>query len=310
MAETNWGLLLDRARRRRDQIRHPPEDPRKRALAALAGALYGGHPYGTKLVAEQLLDLDGDVVGAWLPKLYNPANGVLVIAGDFDPDEATRLAAGWFGAWVAPVRARLAAPPVPPTARNTAGGELAVLVTHRPVASQVEVTFGCRLAPVDSARARAAERLLAGLLGGRLFTEVREQEGAAYSVDSGVAALPGGGAHLAVSMTVDSRRLAETLRELRRQLAGLGGGRFDRAALSQVRWSLMRDASLRDQTGREIAEDVFAALALGLGPNAITDETAELMRVDDQDLAKAFAPCMAWPIVSLVGDEATIRAAR
>jgi hypothetical protein len=32
--------------------------------------------------------------------------------------------------------------------------------------------------------------------------------------------------------------------------------------------------------------------------------------VNDQDLARAFAPCMAWPVVSLVGDEAMIRAVR
>jgi zinc protease len=309
VAETNWGLLLDRARRRRDAIRHPPEEPRKRALAALAGALYGSHPYGRKLVAEQLLDLDGDDAAAWLPRLYNPTNGVLVIAGDFDPEAAARLAAGWFNGWVPPVRGRLAAPPVPPPAAQHRS-EPAMLVTNRPVASQVEVTFGCRLAPVDGARAHAAEELLASLLGAYLFTEVREQEGAAYSVDSGVAALPGGGAHLAVSMSVDSRRLPETLRLLRRQLAGLASGRFDRAALSQARFGLMREAALRDQTGLEIAKDVFESIALGLGPNAMTDETTELLRVDDKDLARVFAPCMASPVVSLVGDEATIRAAR
>jgi zinc protease len=306
IAETNWARILTAARRRPNGP-SPPDEPRQVAAARLRAALYGAHPYARRIDRDDLREMDPDAVARWLPQIYNARNGLLVIAGDIEVDAAARLAAGWFGDWRgAPETGPLVAPPVPPpeaTARET------VLITPRPVTSQVEVTFACRLAPADTPRALAAQRMLAGLLGGELLAQIRERAGAAYSVDADADALAGGGAQLVVTMPVDSRRLGDALRILREDRAALAAGRIDGAALGQVRWSLTREASLRFQTGQEIAEEVVRVAALGFPPESLAAEADELLRVREDDVARAYAPCEGSAVLSLVGDEALIRAA-
>jgi zinc protease len=308
VAETDWARLLTRAQRHGSGHTPPPEEPRQLASMKLSAALYGAHPHARRVRAADILALDPDVVPAWLPRLYNPGNAVLIIAGDIDTDAAARLADGWFGAWRgAAGTGRLGVPDVAPP--EGGGGRESVLITPRPVATQVELTFACRLAAPKTPRERAAQQMVAGLLGGVLTEKVREQAGAAYSIDSAAAALPGGGAHLEVAMSVDSRRLRDALRVLRGQVAALAAGRIDQGAISQARWSLTRGAAMRFQTSTELAETLFQRLTLGTGPAAVAAEPDEILRVDDRDLARAFAPCAARPILSLVGDDALVRAA-
>ena len=133
VAETDWRTLLKRAQKRRldDSGPSSPEDPRVVAAARVDAALYGGHPYARRVRGRDLLALDPALPPIWLPRLYNPRNAVLIVAGDVDVNAAATLVAGWFGDWHAkPDVGRLAPPPVPPpSARPTPE---TVLITHRP----------------------------------------------------------------------------------------------------------------------------------------------------------------------------------
>jgi zinc protease len=309
VAETDWAGLLQRARARGAQAdASTPDDPRVVAAARVLAALSGAHPYGRRVRGPDLLALEPTVASTWLPRLYNPRNGLLLVVGDIDVDRTASLVAGWFGDWTARTDAgRLSAPPViQPADRPTPE---TVLITQRPVASQIEVTFACRLAFPAIARDRAAHRLLAGLLGGRLSTQIREQAGAAYSIQSAAEALPNGGAHLSVGMSVDTRRLRDALRVLRAEVDALGAGRIDKGALSQVRWGLALEAALGDQTGLATAAQILDTLTLGFPLETMASDNDELARVSPEDLARAFAPCRSSRVLSLVGDQAAIRAA-
>jgi predicted Zn-dependent peptidase len=184
-----------------------------------------------------------------------------------------------------------------------------VLITHRPVASQVEVVFACRLASPTSGRERAAQRVLAGLLGAELTTEIREKAGATYSVSGGAGALPAGGAHLAVTMSVDTRRLRDALRVLHAELDELAAGRIDKGAVSQIQWALAGDDALDYQTGANTAGQILRAFMFDLPLATLVTDPDELGRVSEHDVARAFAPCVSSRVLSLVGDEPTIRAA-
>jgi predicted Zn-dependent peptidase len=184
-----------------------------------------------------------------------------------------------------------------------------VVITHRPVTSQVEVAYACRLAFPTTGRERAAQRMLADLLGGYLSTQIREQAGAAYSVDASVSNLPGGGAHLSIGMSVDTRRLRDALRVLHGELDALAAGRIDKGAVSQARWSLAGEDALDYQTGLRTAVEVLQAFSLGVPLEALSADADEIGRVTEKDLAQAFAPCRSARVLSLIGDEATIRAA-
>ena len=231
-----------------------------------------------------------------------------MIVGDFDVDAAAWLVSGWFGRW--PVKAdagRLTAPPVPPPGARPLPEK--VIITPRPVTSRMEVAFACRLGFPATARERVAHQMIAGLLGGYLSTQIREAAGAAYSVASEASAFPGGGAHLSVEMSVDSHRLRDALRVLRAEIDALAKGRIDKNALGQVRWALAGQESLHYQTGFSTAAEILEAFSLGVPLQALATDADEIARVTETDLARAFAPCLSSRVLSLIGNEATIRAA-
>jgi zinc protease len=308
VADVDWQGLLSRA-----QSQITPDDlqahdePRSVAALKILGALYGQHPYGRRFRAADLMALNPALAPQWLPHLYNPRNGFLVIVGDIDVQVAAWLVSGWFGSWQgAPNAGRLTAPPVGAPATRPA--RETVQITHRPVASQVEVTFACRLPFPATGRERAAQRMLADILDGYLTTQIREQAGAAYSVDASASTLPAGGAHLTVGMSVDTRRLRDALRVLYAELDALAAGKIDKGAVSQARWSLAGEDALDYQTGIKTAGEILGAFALGVPLEALDGDADELARVTDKDIARAFAPCLSSRVLSLVGDEATIRA--
>jgi len=308
VAETDWQGLLSHAQAvaTPEDIR-PHDEPRAVAGARLLAALYGQHPYGHRIRGADLMALDPSLAPRWLPHLYNPRNGFLVIVGDIDVNAASWLASGWFASWQGQAGAgRLTAPPLPqPGTRPT---QETVQITHRPVRSQVEVTFACRLAFPTTGRERAAQSMLAELLDGYLSTQIREEAGAAYSVDGAVATLPAGGAHLVVGMTVDTRRLRDALRVLHGELDALAKGRIERGAISQARWALANEDALDYQTGLKTAAQILEAFTLGVPLDTLATDADELAHVGEKDLARAFAPCLSSRVLSLVGDEATIRA--
>jgi predicted Zn-dependent peptidase len=308
VAETDWQTLLARAQMLAtpDELRSHDE-PRAVAGQRLLAALYGRHPYAHRIRGADLMALDPSLAPQWLPYLYGPRNGFLVIVGDIDVNVAASLASGWFASWQGrPNAGRLTAPPLPQP--GTAATEETVQITHRPVMSQVEVTFACRLAFPTTPRERASQRMLAEILGGTLSTQIREQAGAAYSVEGAVATLPAGGAHLVLSMSVDTRRLRDALRVLHTELDAVAKGRIEKGAISQARWALANEDALDYQTGLKTAAQILDAFTLGVPLDALAADADELAHVGDRDLARAFAPCLSSRILSLVGDEVTIRA--
>ena len=308
VAGTDWAGVLERARPRLASMPAPIDEPRAQASAKVRAALYGSHAYGTRAGLDNLRVLDPSLAPVWLPQLYGPRNAVLVVAGDMDVAAATRIVAGWFSDWHGPASARrLNVPWVPPPLRAQKREEL--LITHRPVGAQVEVTLACRLPYPKTARERAAQRIAASVLGGYLTNEIREQAGAAYSIDSTAFLAPGGAAHIETAMSVDSRRLREVLRVLHAQIDLLARGDVDKAALSQVQWALTRGAALRFQTASELAEEIMETITLGLPIDTVTGDVDELARVTPPDVHRVFAACNEGTVLSLVGDDATIRGA-
>jgi len=307
IAETDWAALLAQAQARLRRSYIPTHDePRAKAAQRMLAALYGNHPYGRRIGIPDLLGLDPELAPEWLPRLYNPRNGFLVIVGDFDPNAAASLVSGWFGSWQAkPDAGRLAPPPVPAPHPRPAPE---VIIANRPVASQVEVAFACRLAYPTTGRERVAQDFVEGLLGGYLSSRIREQAGAAYSISSAAASLPGGGSHLTVAMSVDTRRLRDALRVLSAEITTLAAGRIDKGAFSQVRWALASKEALEYQTGLDTAAQILDGFTLGLPIDTLSSDVAEIGRVTEQDVARVFAPCTSTQVLSLIGDEPTIRA--
>ena len=164
------------------------DDPQDVVHEAFSTAVLGDHPLGRPIggTIETITDVSRDAVWEHYQNNYRPQDLVVAAAGAVDHSELIQLVerglseAGWdLGLASKPVPRRLLHP-----AKISRGSKLQVI--HRPI-SQVNILVGSEGLYVDDPR-RYAMGVLNTVLGGgmssRLFQEIREKRGLAYSVYS------------------------------------------------------------------------------------------------------------------------------
>jgi predicted Zn-dependent peptidase len=164
------------------------DDPHDVAHEAFSEAVLGDHPLGRPIggTIETITNVSRAAVWEHYQQNYRPQDLVVAAAGSVDHQELIKLvekglsAAGWdLGLEAKPVPRRLLNP-----ASISRGSKLNVI--HRPI-SQVNILVGSEGLYVDDPR-RYAMGVLNTVLGGgmssRLFQEIREKRGLAYSVYS------------------------------------------------------------------------------------------------------------------------------
>jgi predicted Zn-dependent peptidase len=182
-----------------EEIAMYEDDPQDKVFDVLGGAVFGDHPLGRSIIgrADVISSVSRDGLSAFHRRHYDPRQVVVAAAGSIDHDHVVELVRG--GESPSPSRAgdgdgadvtghRLAiAGPAPFQPRT---------VFCRKDTEQVHVTLGGRGIARDDER-RFALRVLDTILGGtsssRLFQEVREKRGLAYSVYSFTAMYAGAG---------------------------------------------------------------------------------------------------------------------
>jgi predicted Zn-dependent peptidase len=164
------------------------DDPQDVVHEAFSTAVLGDHPLGRPIggTIDTISAVSRDAVWDHYQNNYRPQDLVVAAAGNVDHQELIALVekgltvAGWdLGLAAKPVPRRLLTP-----AKINRGTKLAVI--HRPI-SQVNILVGSEGLFVDDPR-RYAMGVLNTVLGGgmssRLFQEIREKRGLAYSVYS------------------------------------------------------------------------------------------------------------------------------
>jgi predicted Zn-dependent peptidase len=162
-----------------EEIAMYEDEPQDKVHDVLAGAIFGDHPLGRPIIgrADVVSSVPVPEIGRWHDGRYVPGNMVLAAAGNLDHDRIVELAERAFGDGAGSSVA-LAEPP----ARNGL-----VLRFHKKETEQYHLCLGGAGMPRGDER-RFALRVLDTILGGstssRLFQEVREKRGLAYSVYS------------------------------------------------------------------------------------------------------------------------------
>jgi predicted Zn-dependent peptidase len=164
------------------------DDPQDVVHEAFSSAVLGDHPLGRPIggTIETITAVSRAAVWEHYQNNYRPQDLVVAAAGSVDHQELIKLVeqglsvAGWdLGLQAKPVPRRLMNP-----AKISRGSKLNVI--HRPI-SQVNIMVGSEGLYVDDPR-RYAMGVLNTVLGGgmssRLFQEIREKRGLAYSVYS------------------------------------------------------------------------------------------------------------------------------
>ena len=162
-----------------EEIAMYEDEPSDKVHDVLAGALFGDHPLGRPVIgtAEVISSVPVPTIAAWHDGRYTGANIVVAAAGNVDHERVVELVEGAVGGAAGGARSQAGSP----------DGAAPELRFHEKETEQYHLCLGGPGIPRSDDR-RFALRVLDTILGGstssRLFQEVREKRGLAYSVYS------------------------------------------------------------------------------------------------------------------------------
>ncbi len=278
-------------------LRSRQDQPFPRAMDTVMAKVYGEHPYGRPILGRPvaLAKIDRAALVSHHRRFYRAPRMILAVSGDVDARDIVEEIARLFAA--APA-GEGDADPTPAAA--VARADRTVIV--KPSAqAQVVVAF---LAPPTSHPDYAAVKVLATALGGgmagRLFTEVRDKQGLAYSTGGAYPSRLGPGVlymQLGTAPANQARAEAAMLGELTRiQREPLGPGELARAKAY-----LLGQFALDRRTNARLAwYDAFFE-ALGVGPDFADRYVQAVEAITAEDVLRVARTYLAAPTIVTLG---------
>jgi predicted Zn-dependent peptidase len=269
-----------------EEIRSYLDDPAEYAQTLFQQAMFGTGSLGREICGDEdgIRALPSDTIRGFWRTMYRPANTVIAVAGDLDHAGSVDLAAGAFGTGNGVVPRFSAAPALP-------AGERALLKARRDT-TQAQLIVGVPALRRDHPDAWILA-VLNGVLGdgmsSRLFLSVREAQGLAYDVSSGLVDYADAGS-LEVSAGVDPERLPAALDAVLAELARLRDEPVPAEELAKTKAYLSGGLELRMDETRHLASWIG-------GQEALHDRVLDL----DEALA-AVAAVEAGDIQRLAGE--------
>ena len=176
-------LILSRLRQQQDS-------PQSRALDLALAHLYPLHPYGTPILgtAASVARITREQLVSYYQRYYTAPNMVLAIAGDLRAPVALATAARAFGSLRAdplPRRPRLLRV-IEPALTPRPDTPLEIRESQRTAAAWIAISYlGVRIGDRDWAPLQVLTTILGGGGASRLFMEIRDRQGLAYSISAG-----------------------------------------------------------------------------------------------------------------------------
>jgi predicted Zn-dependent peptidase len=278
-------------------LRSRQDQPFPLAMDTVMSRVYGDHPYGRPILgrAAALDRIDRDALLAYHRRFYRAPRMILAMSGDVARSQVMAEIARLFED--APTGDGEADPTLPTAA---ARADRTVLV--KPAAqAQVVVAF---LAPPTSHADYAAVKVLATALGGgmagRLFTEVRDKQGLAYSTGGAYPSRLGPGvfyAQLGTAPANQARAEAAMLAELDR----IRREPVSPAELARAKAYLLGQFALDRRTNARLAwYDAFFE-ALGVGPDFADRYVRAVEAITALDVQRVARTYLTTPTIVTLG---------
>ena len=263
-----------------EEINMYEDSPDEVAMDLFASTIFPDHPYGAP-IAGNLTSVGGlsrDDLTAHYQRFYNPQNTVLAIAGNITPEEAIAQAEKC-------LTAKHCGDPAPNIDSPTASGGEGFIAKD---IEQSHVCIGFPGVPLGSDDYYAAT-IIANALGGgassRLFQEVREKRGLAYSAYCYLEAYTQAGFIMAYAATTPKNG-AELIKIMAEQFAILADKGLTAKEIAQSKDQLKGGLLLNlESTANVMSKLGRTELALGKIYNA-EETAAKLMAVTEEDIQR------------------------
>ncbi len=292
-----------------EEIAMYEDDPQERVFDVLGEAVFGSHPLGRAVIgrAEVVGAVTGEELRAFHGERYTPGNVVIAAVGSVDHDTLVEMARGAAG--------DSAAPSAPLRAAIGAGGEPLFDRRVRFLRKDTEQYHLCLGGPGlarDDER-RFALRVLDNVLGGsassRLFQEIRERRGLAYSVFSFSNLFAATGD---VGLYVGTRpeNLAEALAVIATELQRFVEDPADAQELQRSRENAKGRLALSLESTAARMNRLGSSVLNGLPILPVEELIARIDAVTVEDLRELAAGCFAAPSLSVAAigpDEGVLR---
>lgn len=281
-------------------LRSRQDQPFPLAMDTVMSRVYGDHPYGRPVLGRPaaLERIDRAALLAYHQRFYRAPRMILAVSGDVSAREVMAEVARRFA-----TAAAGEGEPEPTLPAAVARADRTVLV--RPAAqAQVLVAF---LAPPTSHPDYAAVKVLTTALGGgmagRLFTEVRDKQGLAYSTGGAYPSRLGPGVlymQLGTAPANQARAEAAMLGELER----IRRDPVNPGELNRAKAYLLGQFALDRRTNARLAwYDAFFEV-LGVGPDFADRYTRDVEAVTADDLLRVARTYLAAPTIVTLGPTA------
>ena len=245
-------------------IRRSSTNPNAIASETFWATAFPGHPYGRRSsgTADSVRAISRDDLVAMRARLFAREHLKVAVVGDIAPDDLGRLLDDVFGT-LAPKADLTMVPDI-----AMAGlGERRVMPLEIP---QTIISFGLpglKRPDPDFIPAFVANHILGGgSFSSRLYREVREKRGLAYSVSSGLAALDSAGLVTGGTSTRNDRA-AESLSVIQAEFARMGADGPTDEELDQAKRYLIGAWAMRFETSNTIAANLIRIQLDGFAPD-------------------------------------------
>ena len=293
-------------------LRRQEASPHDRGERAFWKALFGDHPFAAWPLVDQIAARKSGEIETWLDHIVTPANGVLVVVGDVDPatveaaarDSLTRLS-GTGPALPAPAAVAPTPTKIGIAALDAASG---AIITHRPGATQAELHLGCLLTPAG-AREAEADALMADVVQSSLESDLRQQTGATYGVHTWISTLRGGTTIFNLEANIDNGRLRSALWTLRQFWKRFTTEGASADFLRNARDTRTTNLLLSYDTSRALARRLVELWNQGWPLASLDEAAADVAATTDAQVNAVLRTCGDNLVVTVTGDERTIRAA-
>jgi zinc protease len=276
--------------------------PGARADAAFLEALLPGQALGHTTTVKELEAVTKPQIEAWLKRTLAPRNAALILVGGFDAEEALaaadRALGGWSGGEAPPA-------PLPPAAATPPPRRL--LFVPRADATQVEIAAGCVLPRTDAERdpvydvaAQSAQEALDEVL--------RQEFGSTYGVHARATAFADGTAVLRLTVAIGSDGASAAFAAFQRFWDAARAG-TETPPLARARAVLTSRHLFELEEGPALATEIADRWVLGWPLTSLDRYGAAVLGASPDDVARVLRGCAERLVVTLVGNEATTRAA-